>query len=130
MVQLKPSRLRRRQEENWLDAGIRRALFSQKRQVWLGRYREDVIQADGTIVRTRPQVMLGTKKDLATRRLALRKLDEILFRINAKRYRKEVLAKRKPSTVCAADSNFGAHIIPKLGKLRLDQVGPRISKCS
>jgi integrase len=114
-------------------------LFSEKRQVWLGRYREDIIQADGTTVRKRPKVVLGTKQELPTKRLALRKLDEILFRINAttyqptriatieefaRRYREQVLSKRKPSTVRAANSNFDAHIIPELGKLRLDQIGP------
>ena len=114
-------------------------LFSENRQVWLGRYREDVIRADGTTVRTRPQIVLGTKKELPTKRLAARKLDEILFRINAssykpiriatieefaKRYRNEVLAKHKPSTVRAANSHFDAHILPQLGKLRLDQIGP------
>ena len=57
-------------------------LFSESRQAWLGRYREDVIQPNGSIIRTRPQVVLGNKKDLPTRRLATRKLDEILSRIN------------------------------------------------
>ena len=114
-------------------------LFSEKRQVWLGRYREDIIRADGMVVRKRPKALLGTKQELPTKRLALRKLDEILSRINAttyqptriatieefsKRYREDVLSKRKPSTVRAANSNFNAHIIPELGKLRLDQIGP------
>jgi hypothetical protein len=58
-------------------------LFSKNRQVWLGRYLDDVLPADGSIVRRRPQMLLGTKKDLPTKCLALRKLDEILFRINA-----------------------------------------------
>jgi len=76
---------------------------------------------------------------LPTKRLAARRLDEILFRINAssyqpiriatieefaKRYRNEVLSKHKPSTVRAANSHFDAHILPQLGKLRLDQIGP------
>lgn len=114
-------------------------LFSKNRQVWLGRYREDIIQADGTVVRTRPQIVLGTKKELPTQRLAARKLDEILSRINAssyqptriatiaefsKRFREEVLAKRKPSTVRSASSHLDAHVIPQLGNLRLDQIGP------
>lgn len=46
-------------------------LFNEHRQVWLGRYREDVIKADGNVVRTRPQVLLGTKKELPTKSLAL-----------------------------------------------------------
>jgi integrase len=114
-------------------------LFNQTRQVWLGRYREDIIQADGSTVRTRPQIVLGTKKELPTRKLAVRKLDEVLSRINdysyqpiriatvaefAKRFREEVLSKRKPSTVRSAVSHFEAHILPQLGKLRLDQIGP------
>jgi integrase len=114
-------------------------LFSQSRQVWLGRYREDIIQADGNTIRTRPQIVLGTKRELPTRRLATRKLDEVLLRINdwsyqptriatvaefAKRFREEVLSRRKASTVRSAGSHFEAHILPELGKLRLDQIGP------
>ena len=114
-------------------------LFSESRHVWLGRYREDLIRPDGNTVRTRPQVVLGTKKELPTKRLAARKLDEILSRINdysyqptriatvtefAARWREEVLAKRKPSTVRSANSHLNSHIIPQLGKLRLDQIGP------
>jgi len=113
-------------------------LFHSKRQVWLGRYREDVIRPDGTIVRTRPQVVLGTRKELPTQRLAVRKLDEILSRINssnyqptrtatvaefAERWRREVLAKRKLSTQRSADSHLDSHILPELGRLRLDQLG-------
>lgn len=114
-------------------------IFSASRQLWLARFREDVISPDGNIVRTRPQVVLGTKKELPTKRLAARKLDEILARINhrayqptrmatvaefAKRWREDVLAKRKPSTVRSANSHLDHHIIPQLGKLRLDQLGP------
>lgn len=106
-------------EETWPGVGIRR-------------------RPDGTVIRTRPQVVLGTKKELPTQRLAARKLDEILSRINdyayqptristiaefAKRWREEVLAKRKPSTVCSANSHLNSQIIPQLGKLRLDQIG-------
>src|SRR5260370_24903070 len=114
-------------------------LFSESRQIWLGRYREDVIQANGSTVRTRPQLVLGTKKELPTRRLATRKLDEILSRINAwsyqpsriatieqfaKRFREEVLSKRKPSTVRSAGSHLDAHILPQLWNLLPDQIGP------
>src|SRR5258706_11726373 len=113
--------------------------FSKKRQEWLGRYREDTIRPDGTIIRTRPQIVLGTKRELPTQRLAARKLDEILSRINhvayqptriatvgefAVRWREEVLAKRKPSTVRSANAHLNSRIIPQLGKLRLDQIGP------
>lgn len=42
----------------------------------------------------------------------------------AKRWREEVLAKRKPSTVRSASSHLNSHIVPQLGKFRLDQIGP------
>src|SRR5258708_11535032 len=114
-------------------------LFSKSRQLWLGRYREDTIRPDGSVIRARPQIVLGTKKELPTQRLAVRKLDEILSRINdcayqptriatvaefAARWREEVLAKRKPATVRSANSHLDSQILPQLGKLRLDQVGP------
>lgn len=114
-------------------------IFSKRRQIWLGRYREDTIAADGRVIRTRPQIVLGTKKQLPTQRLAARKLDEILSRVNdyayqptriatvaefAKRWKEEVLAKRKPSTVQSANSHLNSHILPQLGRLRLDQLGP------
>jgi integrase len=114
-------------------------LFNANRQVWLGRYREDIIQVDGNTIRIRRQIVLGTKKELPTRRLAARKLDEVLSRINdssyqptriatvadfSKRFREDVLSKRKQSTVRSAVSHFEAHILPQLGKLRLDQIGP------
>jgi integrase len=107
--------------------------------MWLGRYREDFVDPDGTVIRKRPQIELGSKKELPTLRLASRKLDEILSRINdssyrpirtstvaefAVRWRRDVLAKRKPSTVRSANSHLDSHIIPQLGKLRLDQIGP------
>src|SRR5260370_19700832 len=67
-------------------------LFNENRQVWLGRYREDVIQADGSIVRTRPQIILGAKKELPTKRLAARKMDQNLSRINRPPYQPTPLA--------------------------------------
>jgi integrase len=82
---------------------------------------------------------LGTKKELPTKRLAQRKLDEILARLNhhtyqptkittveefVPRWRGVVLSKKKPSTACAANSHLRRYILPQLGKLRLDQIGP------
>jgi len=71
--------------------------------------------------------------------MAMRKMDLILSRINDYNYRpvlistvaafakewcEKVLSRRKPSTVCSATSHLNYHIIPKLGQLRLDQLGP------
>lgn len=113
--------------------------FNTRRQVWLGRYYEDIAQPDGSTVRKRPRVVLGTKKELPTRPLAMRRMDAILSRINdysyrpvlistvsefAKEWREKVLARRKPSTIRSTNSHLNHYILPQLGRLRLDQVGP------
>jgi integrase len=110
-----------------------------KNQVWIGRYREDLLQQGGTIVRKRCSIVLGTKKEFPTKRLAERRLDSILARINAPTYRPgrvatleefadrwklEVLSTRKPSTQHAAESHLKNQILPFLGKLRLSEIGP------
>jgi hypothetical protein len=102
----------------------------QKKQKWVGRYREDVVKADGSIKRTRHSVVLGTKAELPTERLARRRLDEILSRVNSPEYRpgristvkefsewwkSQVLVQLKPSTIRAAQAHLRCHIVPHLG---------------
>jgi integrase len=82
--------------------------------------------------------ILGTKAELPTRRLASRRLELLLARVNAPSYRPvrvatlaefaerwkaDVLELRKPSTRKAAESHLRAHIIPQLGQMNLDQIG-------
>jgi integrase len=105
---------------------------------WVGRWREDTITPDGSVTRVEKSVVLGTKAELPTRRLAARRLELILSRINApgyrpvrvatlaafaERWRLEVLAQRKPSTRRAAESHLKVHILPELGGMKLDQIG-------
>src|SRR3974390_3254505 len=112
--------------------------FDKRRNAWIVRYREDMIQPDGTVVRTRPQ-LVWSKSEVPTLPLAKRRLAAILDPINdydyapmrmatvsefAKKWREEVLAKFKPSSAQAGTSHLDAHIIPKLGALRLEQLGP------
>jgi integrase len=54
---------------------------------WRGRWREDVILANGTLQRINKKMILGTKEDLKTKRLAQRELDLILAPINSVHYR-------------------------------------------
>jgi len=54
---------------------------------WRGRWREDVVLADGTAKRVNKKTILGTKEDLKTKRLAQRELDLILSPINSVHYR-------------------------------------------
>ena len=109
-----------------------------KGQVWYGKYRDDVVQQDGTVTRVQRRTPLGTKREYPTKRLAERKLEQVLCRINAVEYRPgrvatlaefaerwkvEILTKYKPSTKCSASSHVNSHILPHLGKLRLDAIG-------
>jgi integrase len=106
--------------------------------VWVGRWREDVIEADGTIKRVERSEILGTKRELPTKCLATRRLELELARINSPTYRARrtatlaefsekwerlVLTQHKPSTVRAAQSHLRSHVLPQLGRLRLDQIG-------
>ena len=50
--------------------------------MWYGRYREDVIGEEGERKRIRRNVLLGSKKEYPTQRLAERVLDRLLFRIH------------------------------------------------
>jgi len=107
-------------------------------KIWKGRYREDVIGPDGITRRVKRAVVLGTKSEYPTKRLAQRALQNHLARINApdyrpgristvaefaERWRSQVLALRKPSTVKACESHLKIHILPWFGKHRVDQIG-------
>src|SRR5215470_6611786 len=108
-----------------------------KAPMWYGRYRE-VVGDDGVTRRVKKNVLLGSKAEYPTKRLAERALDRLLFRINdpgyrpsrvasvaefVERWKAQVLSQRKPSTKKAAESHLGAYILPRLGKLRLDELG-------
>jgi integrase len=105
---------------------------------WIGRWREDVITPDGSVRRIEKSTILGTKAELPTRRLAARRLDEFLARVNAASYRpvrvatlnafaerwkREILAQHKPSSRHAAESHLKVHLLPELGEMNLDQIG-------
>lgn len=113
-------------------------LRGKKKPVWVRRWREDVIQPDGTIRRVERSEVLAFKRDLPTKHLAERVLEERMGRINSpgyrpvrmatveefsKRWTAEVLSQYKPSTIRAAKSHLQNHIVPRLGKLRMDEVG-------
>lgn len=105
---------------------------------WYGRYREGVIGPEGRERRIRRSVILGSKKDLPTERLARRRLEVFLAPINSLSYRPgriatleeftekwktEVLAKRKVSTQHSANAHLKNQILPILGKLKLSDIG-------
>jgi Phage integrase, N-terminal SAM-like domain len=67
---------RRRFQSGWLYKRGKR------RKVWVGRWREEVTRADGTISEIRRSVVLGSVAELPTRREAQVKLDKQLRSVN------------------------------------------------
>ena len=64
-----------------------------RRKVWVARWREDVILADGSRGRLQRSIVLGLVSDMPTRRVAQVVLDERLATINGGRHRpKSVLS--------------------------------------
>jgi integrase len=105
---------------------------------WLGSWREDVMQLDGTIKRIERSIVVGSLKTYPTKRLAIRALNMHLLRVNSPAYRPgkvatlsefaeiwkvQVLVNRKPSTIRCTDSHLRHHIIPQLGTMGLEQIG-------
>lgn len=113
-------------------------LFLQGRREpkWFGQYREDVVDSSGTVHRVFRKVILGTKREL-TQKLAQRRLDLVLSRINAPTYRpgrtatfdefvlqwkRDVLALSKPSSRKAVESHLRCYLIPKFGRVKLEEI--------
>lgn len=114
-----------------------------KGKTWIGRWREDVIGIDSAVRRVRVARPIGTLAELPTKKLALRRLELYLAKINApsyrpgrvatlaefvERWRADVLVQHKPSTVRAAESHLRTHIIPLLGSRRLEDLTPELQQ--
>jgi integrase len=109
----------------------------------VGRWREDVIGTDGVTRCIERSEILGSKSEIPTQRLALRRLEVLLSRVNARDYRpsrmatlaefaerwkETVLSQQKPSSQKAALSHLRSHILPQLGKVRLDVLGKEVQQ--
>src|ERR1700674_3020225 len=106
-----------------------------RRKVWVARWWEDVIQADGTHSRLRRSEIIGTVVELPTRRLAKQALSEKLGHLNNGNARPQsvrtfgefvksewipvVLPTLKYATQKHYRYMFDVHLIPAFGKLRL-----------
>jgi integrase len=101
---------------------------------WVARWRDDVLQADGTVTRPYSWEILGTIQDYPTRRLALRALESRLSTINsptyrarptvmfaefAKRWEATVLTQHNPSTQSSTRSQLRKWLVPQLGSFAL-----------
>jgi integrase len=110
--------------------------------LWIGRWREDVIQPDGTITRPYKWEVLGTIRDYPTRKLALRALEARLSTVNSPTYRARptatlaefasrwdatVLSQHKPSTQSSTRSQLRKWLLKDLGSCPLkDLDGQRL----
>jgi hypothetical protein len=118
-------------------------LRGSKKRVWVGRWREDLVFTDGTVRRVERSTILGDERELKTKRLAQRRLDLTLARINdpdyrpgrvasiaefAEKWQAEILIHRKPSTVKAAKSHLKIYILPQLGRMQLDELGRELQQ--
>jgi integrase len=113
-------------------------LRGKKEKVWTLRWREDVVGSDGVVQRIGRTTVLGTKADLATEKLARRRADVLLARINrpdyrpgkvmgfeefSERWKEHALSQQKPSSQKVAKSHLHYHLLKYFGKLHLDQIG-------
>lgn len=62
-------------------------LRGKRNKVWIGRWREDEVQTDGTIKRVHKSEILGAHSDFPTKRLAARELESRLNSLNSPAYR-------------------------------------------
>jgi integrase len=111
--------------------------------VFVGRWREDVIQENGQVDRVERSVVLGTVAELKTKRSALRLLEPFLRKINSLEYRPskfitldafadawevQVLVHQKPSSVKAVKSHLETYIRKHLGKIPLHELTPQVQQ--
>jgi len=62
-------------------------LRGKRKQKWVGRWREDVINSQGQLVRINRKEVFGTKSDFPTKKLAMRELEVRIAPINSVNYR-------------------------------------------
>ncbi len=104
---------------------------------WTARWREDVVQADGTVKRVRKWDVVGLKKDFPTKRLALREMHRIVGPLNSASYRprtsmtfgqfaekwmKTVMVHHKPSTQHGERGVIRNHLTPAFGDASLRSI--------
>src|SRR5262245_47805846 len=102
---------------------------------YIGRWREDVIQADGSIRRIERYTVLGTVVELKTEKNARRAFEPILAEVNVSsgrpakfttlgkfigEWKAQVLLHQKPSAVKAVESHLKNYIQGWLGEVRLE----------
>ena len=112
-------------------------LRGKHKKTWVLRWREDVQQGDGRVGRVERKTVLGTIAELPTRKLAQRRAEQVLARVNSPDYRaiktatfgefvevwkSRVLSLRKPYTQKSATYHLRVYLLPAFHSYRLDQI--------
>jgi integrase len=111
-----------------------------RRRVWVGIFREDRVEQDGTIHRVRRSIVLGAVKHMSKLQ-AIETLQPQLDAVNlvavpkakagrtlnhyVEEWRRNFACTLKPSTVRASESHLRTHILPVMGELPLPAVNTR-----
>jgi integrase len=113
-------------------------LRGKRKQKWVGRWREDVINSQGQLVRINRKEVLGTKSDFPTKKLAMRELEVRIAPINSVNYRalrtatfaefaeiwkNNALTQHKQSTQLAVRSQLKKWLVPYFGSCAMREVG-------
>jgi integrase len=108
--------------------------------VWVGRWREDVINQAGQVERVHRKEVLGSKRDFPTKKLALRELESRLSPINstgyralrtptfsqfAKEWQANVLSTKKQSTQATIVSQLAVSLLPFFGHNAMKDITAR-----
>ncbi len=104
-----------------------------KVKTWYGRFREDLSQADGQIVRRSRNVRLGTLTELPTKAAARNKVADLLrnsdpsvemnFCDLSERWQALAMPTLKPSTGAHYRNALRAYVIPAFGKRKISTIG-------
>lgn len=112
-------------------------LRGKRGQVWVARWREDVIGPDGKIKRVRKNEVLGSKRDFPTKKLALRELGNRVAHINRTDYRAlrsetfaqfadtwkaKIMINYKPSTRASFESQLRTALVPFFGPFLMKDI--------
>lgn len=107
---------------------------------WYGRWREDEIE-QGVVRRKRVRVLLGSREDYPTKRLAQRALEERLAHVNkisyrpmptakfsdfAEKWEREVLTQFGESTAINYRTHLRKHLVPFFGAYPLKDITPEM----
>jgi integrase len=116
-------------------------LRGRREKVWVGRWLEDEILPNGTVHRKRRSEVIGTLKDIPTKRLAQRELESRIavvnsptyrakptakFREFAERWERSVLSQHKPSTQATAKSVMRRRLIPYFSQMSLRDISTEV----